>query len=93
MNPAAVSQEPEVRPPSKYEARRAVYDALTSDLGRDRRDPQDPSFAILDFDGLLHVRHVDRFIDALLVWKESVRSDAPEGRMRSYVAKSIREGK
>lgn len=83
--------EPQERSPSRYEARRAVYSALTSDLGADHRDPQDTNFLALDLDGVLHVRHVDRFVDALLAWKESLRTakdDPSMSRMRDFVAKS-----
>lgn len=94
MTRTAVHHEPEARTPSKYTARRSVYDALTSDLGVDRRDPQDNNYLVLDLEGLLHVRHVDRFVDALLSWKESIRPedrDKKLANMRALVDKARRE--
>ena len=52
-----------------------VYAALTVDYGTSRRESGGPGVPqMLDFDGFLHVRDVERFVLALIEWQAAAQA-------------------
>lgn len=56
----------------------AVYQALTCDYGLGHRDPDEQADNVLDLNGLLHVKDVGAFIEALTAWQLEVELRVPK---------------